>query len=78
MRSVVVVFPASMCAMMPMLRIFLVDIASPGSATVRSYLRNPETKRNWALTGSNRRHLACKASALPTELSARAVVSYYA
>ena len=26
----------------------------------------------WALTGSNRRHLPCKGSALPTELSARA------
>jgi hypothetical protein len=24
----------------------------------------------WALTGSNRRHSACKADALPTELSA--------
>ena len=28
------------------------------------------TKIWWALTGSNRRHSACKADALPTELSA--------
>ncbi len=29
-----------------------------------------EDKIWWALTGSNRRHSACKADALPTELSA--------
>ena len=35
---------------------------------------NATTRRAWAwwaLTGSNRRHLPCKGSALPTELSAR-------
>jgi hypothetical protein len=34
---------------------------------------NPDKITNrawWALTGSNRRHSACKADALPTELSA--------
>ncbi len=30
----------------------------------------PNIKVWWALTGSNRRHSACKADALPTELSA--------
>ncbi len=29
----------------------------------------------WALTGSNRRHSACKADALPTELSALSEVT---
>ncbi len=30
----------------------------------------------WALTGSNRRHSACKADALPTELSALTTSSF--
>ncbi len=30
----------------------------------------------WALTGSNRRHSACKADALPTELSAQTTLSF--
>ena len=32
------------------------------------------TKKKWALTGSNRRHSACKADALPAELNAH--ISY--
>ena len=32
--------------------------------------RSQYQKLWWALTGSNRRHSACKADALPTELSA--------
>ena len=32
----------------------------------------------WALTGSNRRHSACKADALPAELIARVSDVYYA
>ena len=34
-------------------------------------LRKCLNLRWWAMTGSNRRHLACKASALPAELIAR-------
>ncbi|SBT10199.1 hypothetical protein ACCAA_910021 [Candidatus Accumulibacter aalborgensis] len=36
-------------------------------------LQNPSRSLWWVLTGSNRRHPACKASALPTELSTRGV-----
>ena len=38
-----------------------------------SYINFCQNKKWWALTGSNRRHSACKADALPAELSARMV-----
>ena len=37
--------------------------------------RSQYQKLWWALTGSNRRHSACKADALPTELSALSEVT---
>ena len=56
-------------------------LTAPFSATVdttkpplsRGFSRNLPGKLPWALTGSNRRPLPCKGSALPTELNARAV-----
>ena len=39
--------------------------------TVTTIPRMVALRHWWALTGSNRRHLPCKGSALPTELSAR-------
>ena len=33
--------------------------------------------KKWALTGSNRRHSACKADALPAELNARVMNDMY-
>ena len=57
---------------------FTYTIASPFwrlllGIPIRRFLKRSggsEEKLWWALTGSNRRHSACKADALPTELSA--------
>ena len=40
-------------------------------------LKDPLAKKWWVMTDSNRRHSACKADALPTELITLAVGVYY-
>ena len=46
----------------------------PKNQIKKAYPRNLDMPDFWwALTGSNRRHSACKADALPAELSARMV-----
>ncbi len=37
----------------------------------------PQASKWWVMTDSNRRHSACKADALPTELITRSVGVYY-
>ena len=48
--------------------VFNFDEARDQDATLAGF--NAEQTRWWAVTDSNRRHPACKAGALPTELTA--------
>ena len=57
-----------------MAKIAMIYSDLPGNAPIYEATccqKHPESHMGWwALTGSNRRHSACKADALPTELSA--------
>ncbi len=50
----------------------LADNAPGASASVRG-VRTPDQPGEWAVLGSNQRPPACRAGALPTELTARGV-----